>query len=73
MISIKSSTKSTWVLVFCAIIYNFLITSALDDRADLRTEIQRFDGWYNNLAHPSWGSIGKTHHPPPPTTTTTTS
>ncbi|CAK9813122.1 hypothetical protein ANTQUA_LOCUS7529 [Anthophora quadrimaculata] len=20
---------------------------------------QRYDGWYNNLAHPDWGSIGK--------------
>lgn len=23
------------------------------------TEKQRFDGWFNNLAHPPWGSIGK--------------
>lgn len=23
-------------------------------------EKQRYDGWYNNLAHPEWGSIGKT-------------
>jgi len=22
------------------------------------TEKQRFDGWFNNLAHPQWGSIG---------------
>ena len=22
-------------------------------------EKQRYDGWYNNLAHPTWGSIGK--------------
>ncbi|XP_071748300.1 dual oxidase isoform X2 [Lepeophtheirus salmonis] len=22
-------------------------------------EKQRYDGWYNNLAHPSWGSIGQ--------------
>lgn len=23
------------------------------------TEKQRYDGWYNNLAHPDWGSVGK--------------
>lgn len=22
-------------------------------------EKQRYDGWYNNLAHPEWGSVGK--------------
>ena len=22
-------------------------------------EMQRYDGWYNNLAHPRWGSTGK--------------
>lgn len=24
----------------------------------LRAEMQRYDGWYNNLAHPDWGSLG---------------
>lgn len=23
------------------------------------TEKQRYDGWYNNLGHPEWGSVGK--------------
>lgn len=23
-----------------------------------QTEKQRYDGWYNNLAHPEWGSVG---------------
>lgn len=23
------------------------------------TEKQRYDGWYNNLAHPDWGAVGK--------------
>jgi hypothetical protein len=22
-------------------------------------EKQRYDGWYNNLAHPDWGAVGK--------------
>lgn len=22
-------------------------------------EKQRYDGWYNNLAHPQWGAVGK--------------
>lgn len=25
------------------------------------TEKQRYDGWFNNLAHPDWGSVGKCH------------
>lgn len=24
-----------------------------------QTEKQRYDGWFNNLAHPEWGSVGK--------------
>ena len=27
-------------------------------KMQLESEVQRFDGWYNNLAHPSWGSLG---------------
>lgn len=23
-----------------------------------KAEMQRYDGWYNNLAHPAWGSTG---------------
>lgn len=23
------------------------------------SEKQRYDGWYNNLAHPDWGTVGK--------------
>ena len=23
------------------------------------SEKQRYDGWYNNLAHPKWGTVGK--------------
>ena len=22
-------------------------------------ERQRYDGWYNNMAHPEWGAVGK--------------
>lgn len=24
-----------------------------------QTEKQRYDGWFNNLAHPEWGSVGE--------------
>lgn len=24
-----------------------------------KAEMQRYDGWYNNLAHPAWGSTGE--------------
>ncbi|KAL3120520.1 hypothetical protein niasHT_009345 [Heterodera trifolii] len=26
------------------------------------TEYQRYDGWFNNLAHPQWGSVGSRLH-----------
>ncbi len=25
----------------------------------MQFEKQRYDGWYNNLAHPGWGSVGE--------------
>ena len=27
-----------------------------------KAEMQRYDGWYNNLAHPSWGTTGNYFH-----------
>lgn len=27
------------------------------------SEKQRYDGWYNNLAHPDWGTVGKFRKP----------
>ena len=29
------------------------------DDYGLRLERQRYDGWYNNMAHPEWGAVGK--------------
>ena len=26
----------------------------------LMYERQRYDGWYNNMAHPDWGAVGTT-------------
>ena len=39
----------------------FTLTSLLfiSERLRMYAEKQRYDGWYNNLAHPTWGSIGK--------------
>lgn len=36
-------------------------TSSLRKKRDMyfMSEMQRYDGWYNNLAHPRWGSTGK--------------
>ena len=34
-----------------------LLASVASDDMSNRYEQQRYDGWYNNLAHPSWGSI----------------
>lgn len=33
----------------------FLITEKIYSQI----EKQRYDGWYNNLAHPDWGSVGE--------------
>ena len=33
-------------------------SGAQDDRYIY--EKQRYDGWFNNMAHPEWGSIGET-------------
>jgi hypothetical protein len=29
------------------------------DGYGMRLERQRYDGWYNNMAHPEWGAVGK--------------
>ena len=29
------------------------------DGYGMRVERQRYDGWYNNMAHPEWGAVGK--------------
>ena len=36
---------------------NILFFFSLPDH--MFAERQRYDGWYNNLAHPNWGSAGK--------------
>ena len=33
--------------------------SFVSERIKGTYEKQRYDGWYNNLAHPEWGSVGK--------------
>lgn len=38
-----------------SIFFFFLVT----DRLYSLTEKQRYDGWFNNLAHPDWGSVSK--------------
>jgi len=35
------------------------LRSYLSEKMYSQTEKQRYDGWYNNLAHPDWGSVGK--------------
>ena len=34
-----------------------LIFLLISERIRLYAEKQRYDGWYNNLAHPTWGSV----------------
>ncbi|XP_055335314.1 dual oxidase-like isoform X2 [Paramacrobiotus metropolitanus] len=51
LISARSLAGLIWV--FIAICYETL--SASGSRGPV--EVQRYDGWYNNLAHPDWGSV----------------
>lgn len=44
-------TDNIWLV---SIYFVFLISVCCEDSA-----IQRFDGWYNNLAYPSWGTTGQ--------------
>ena len=34
-----------------------MISLLISERIRLYAEKQRYDGWYNNLAHPTWGSV----------------
>ncbi len=33
-------------------------SSSASSSAAYQYERQRYDGWFNNMAHPQWGSIG---------------
>lgn len=52
---------------FVAVLVLCLATSLLvaqrndggEERLMSHVEKQRYDGWYNNLAHPDWGAVGK--------------
>lgn len=39
-----------------------VIIFSFSERANSEIEKQRHDGWFNNLAHPSWGSVGKSNY-----------
>ncbi|CAH1982304.1 unnamed protein product [Acanthoscelides obtectus] len=42
----------------CVLVPVFSICAILEsDQFQSRIEIQRHDGWFNNLAHPDWGSV----------------
>lgn len=43
------------VLILHALLVGIALCS--EDIPDSYIEKQRYDGWYNNLAHPSWGSV----------------
>lgn len=63
----RSATTYSYIPLYLyieLIMYNFEISSSRDpicvpDPMRSKAEKQRYDGWYNNLAHPSWGAIGK--------------
>ncbi|KAI1304155.1 Dual oxidase [Halotydeus destructor] len=51
-------TMALQLLVIC----NFILfpvegVNANQSKKQFKAEMQRYDGWYNNLAHPAWGSI----------------
>ncbi|KAK4314584.1 hypothetical protein Pmani_014125 [Petrolisthes manimaculis] len=44
-----------WI-IRCVCVFYTLGVHCHDDIPDSYVEKQRYDGWYNNLAHPNWGS-----------------
>ena len=47
--------STDWHSLLFSLLIGFLL---LADTPDSYIEKQRYDGWYNNLAHPDWGSTG---------------
>uniref|UniRef100_A0AC35FZC6 NAD(P)H oxidase (H2O2-forming) n=1 Tax=Panagrolaimus sp. PS1159 TaxID=55785 RepID=A0AC35FZC6_9BILA len=50
--------KSKWIFITFILTFLINLTSALDRIH----EFQRYDGWFNNLANPQWGSVGSRLH-----------
>ena len=50
-----ASSSSSFLLLLSLLLLSSWLPSVLP--ASL-IEHQRYDGWYNNLAHPDWGSLG---------------
>ncbi|KAL7071523.1 hypothetical protein ACQ4LE_009299 [Meloidogyne hapla] len=58
---IQFSTKfSSKIFLFILIILTCRITK--NEALQRVSEYQRFDGWFNNLANPQWGSVGSRLH-----------
>lgn len=51
-----------WILTICTEILNLPIFAFVSDEILSQTEKQRYDGWFNNMAHPEWGAVGKSTH-----------
>lgn len=45
----------------CKQLVKFEFPLAADCQGELSWEVPRFDGWYNSLAHPERGAVGKSH------------
>ncbi|KAK0174536.1 hypothetical protein PV327_010296 [Microctonus hyperodae] len=55
----KIKKHSNFLINLFQIISSLFILLKVTDCDDRwYTEKQRYDGWYNNLAHPDWGSVG---------------
>lgn len=53
-----SNTLKIYFLILISL-FSFLLIS---EKYYSQIEKQRYDGWYNNLAHPDWGAVGKLKH-----------
>ncbi|XP_026677068.1 dual oxidase-like [Diaphorina citri] len=54
-----SSTKQLFGASLVFFIINNSFDTTVSEKSYSLTEKQRYDGWFNNLAHPDWGSVGK--------------
>lgn len=62
----SSANESSSSVHYGSNVFNFpgeegmgALSSRRNRKMFFMAEMQRYDGWYNNLAHPRWGSTGK--------------
>lgn len=56
---LSHSAETDDMLMMMMMILLLLLHFTIPDEILSQTEKQRYDGWFNNVGHPQWGSIGE--------------